>query len=551
MIRDSTDQLAKEVSDVNDFPQDDDMVLYDGENETTRISRRGLLKGAAAMTAFAALPQWIPPLVSGAEAATARKLVIAKVQDIPTLDSDKTASDAPRSAIMAIFDSLVDYDIDRKIIVPRAATKVDIVGGKQLVFHLRKGIRFTNGEPLDAHAVQATFQRTMAPATASLQTSIFSMVEGVEVADKYTSVWHLKGVDAILLQRLAAWPIMPPKYLAQHGDQIADHPVGSGPYKIKSWQRGYELTLERNDAYWGPKPAFQQIAYRTIATPEAQLSALLSGQIQIACDLTPQLAKSLSRSKQVHIITKPKILQALITLDEQGRTDPKSPMKDVRVRRALNMGVDIDGIIKNVLLGNGTRTAAGVNPLQFGFDPSIKPYKYDPNGAKQLLAAAGYGNGLQLRMISQNAGIVSQEQTAEAVQAQLAQIGVKVTLDPIADPSAVGALVRSGQAGPMIQFGNASSGVFDAAAAFAFIFRTGNPFSYYGNPQFDALYLKQAGTYNKGTRKTILSQMQRILHDDAGALFEWAVHGIWGVSNSVQWPAYSGVNDRLETARPA
>jgi peptide/nickel transport system substrate-binding protein len=534
---------------VNDFDQDD-VVQYDGDDETTRVTRRGLLVGAAAMTAFAALPRWASPFVSDAQAATVRKLVIAKIQDIPTLDSDKTASDAPRSAILAIFDTLVDYDIENTKIIPRAARKVNIVGATQLIFQLRKGIKFSNDEPLDAYAVQATFQRTMASATASLQKSLFANVASVDVKDQYTSIWNLKAPDPILLQRLASWPIMPTKYMAEHGDRIADQPVGSGPYKIKSWQRGYELTLERHDAYWGPKPAYQQLGYRTIATPEAQLAALLSGQIQIAADLTPQMAKSLASSKKVRVITKPRILQALITLDQEGRTDAKGPMTDVRVRRALNMGVDIDGIIKHVLLGNGTRTAAGVNPLQFGFDPSIKPYRYDPNGAKQLLAAAGYSDGLQLRMIDQNAGIVAQEQTAEAVQAQLAQIGVQVTLDPIADPSAVGALVRSGKAGPMIQFGNGSSGVFDAAAAFSFIYRTGNPFSYYGNPPFDALYLKQNGTYDKPTRKKILSQMQQILHDDAAALFEWAVHGIWGVSNSVQWPGYSGVNDRLETAKP-
>jgi peptide/nickel transport system substrate-binding protein len=537
------------VADVNDI--DDNVVLLDEGDETTGISRRGLLKGAAAMTAFAALPRWASPLVEDAQGATASKVVIAKIQDIPTLDSDKTASDAPRSAILAIYDTLVDYDIDKKIIVPRAALKVSIIGGKQLVFHLRKGIKFTNGEPLDANAVQASFQRTKDPATASLQASLFANVDSVEVIDKYTSAWHLKGVDAILLQRLASWPIMPAKYIAEHGDRIADQPVGSGPYKFKSWQRGYELTLERNEAYWGPKPAYKQIGYRTIATPEAQLSALLAGQIQIAADLTPQLAGTLKKSKRAHMITKPRLLQALVLVDQAGRTDPKGPMTDVRVRRALNMGVDVDGIIKNTLQGNGTRIAGGANPLQFGFDPKIKPYKYDPNGAKQLLSAAGYGDGLELRMISQNAGITAQQQTAEAVQAQLAQIGVKVSLEPIADPAAVGALVRSGKAGPMIQFGNGAAGVFDVGASYAFIFRTGNAFSYYSNPTFDSLYLKQTGTYNKGTRQKILSQMQQILHDDAAALFEWAVHGIWGVSNSVQWPAYSGVNDRLETAKPA
>jgi peptide/nickel transport system substrate-binding protein len=477
--------------------------------------------------------------------------VIATIQSIPTLDPDKTAADTTRSVILAIYDSLLDYDIGKHQLVPRLATSWTSSDDMTLEFKLRAGVKFSNGEALDANAVKFSLDRVKDPNTKSLQTTIFNNVVGVEVIDPLTARWHLKQPDPLLLQYLVTWPILPPQFTAQAGDKMATAPIGSGPYKVKNFQQGYGVDLVRNDSYWGPKPAFQYASYRTIESAETQLASLLSGEVHIASDLDPRQANGIVGNKKVKVISKPKLLQALITLDQVGRTDANSPMKDVRVRQALNQAVNVDGIIKDILLGNGTRIAAGAHPAQFGFDASVRPWPFDPANAKKLLAAAGYGGGFEARMISQNAGIVAQSDTAQAVQRDLAAVGIKVSLFNMTDPTAVGQLVRSGKAGPMIQFGNAAAGVFDAGAAYSFIFRCGNAFSYYCNKDFDSLFLQQSSTLDQNKRKDLLSQMQKMIREDAGALFEWAVHGIWGVSSQVNWPAYEGRDDKLYTAKPA
>jgi len=203
------------------------------------------------------------------------------------------------------------------------------------------------------------------------------------------------------------------------------------------------------------------------------------------------------------------------------------------VRTSVSTGDDGRAAMELALAvkGAGTRTKAGVNPLQFGYDSSIESFPYDPNRAKQLLGAAGFPNGFEARLISQSAGIPAQRQTAEAVVQDLGRIGITVRIQEIADPSEVGRVVREGRAGPMVQFGNGSAGMFDGEAAFAFIYRCGNPFSYYCNQQFETLFQELTTTFERAKRRTLIGRMQTLLRDDAAALFEWDVHGIWGIAN--------------------
>lgn len=487
---------------------------------------------------------------SASKAPAATKLTVAIEAQISILDPDGTASDDSVSAILNIFDALLDRDPTNGDILPRLATSWQWLDDTHFQVKLRQGVKFSNGEPLTADDVKFTFDRTLDPATKSLSASQFSLLQEVRVVDDYTVEFVLSAPDVVFPQRLIERAILPKDYVTSNTNW-ADHPIGSGPYVLADWQKGSELTLKRNESYWGTPPAYDTVVIRTVPEAATRLADLLSGGVDIAANLTPDQIDLVNASSDNHATTVPKILQAVIQLDGAGRTDPNGPFTDVRVRQAVNYGVDFDSIIKNILHGAGTRIAAGVNPLQWGYDPSIQPYPYDPAKARQLLAEAGYPDGFTARLISQPANIPAQAQTAEQVAADLAKIGIKVQIQEVPDPAEVGKIVRDGQAGPMIQFGNGSGGQFDAAAALAYIYRCGNPFSYYCNQDFESLYTQQASTTDPAARKKLLSQMQQILHDDAAHLFEWAVHGVWGVSNAVNWPGYSDRNDRWYTAKPA
>jgi peptide/nickel transport system substrate-binding protein len=513
-------------------------------------SRRSVLR----MAGGAALAVGAAPLVQAcgddepAEAGQSDLLVIAHAQGIPTLDPDLTAADVPHSVIMEVCEPLLDFDPATKELRPRLAESWEYVDELTLEVRLRQGVTFSNGEPCNAEAVKFSLDRTKDPATQSVNT-IFGNVDSVEVVDEYTCRWRLTQPEALLTQFLSVWPILPPQYTTEDPRRLATALVGTGPYKVKEFRAGYEVRLERNEDYWGTKPAYREVSYRTIDSAETQLSSLLSGEIHIAADLLPHQTQGLN-ADQVHVISKPKMLMAYVMLDARGRTDPGGPMTDKRVRQALNQAVDIDAIIENLLLGYGTRIGSIAHPAQFGYDESVTPWPYDPDNARRLLAEAGYGDGLELRMISQTAGITAQAEAAQAIQRDLAEVGVNVTLETMTDPTAVGQVVRAGEAGPMFQFGNAARGIFDVAAGLS-SFTSESPFSYFDNADFMALYQEQATTLDPEQRKGVLSELQHLLHEEAPVLFQWAVHAIWAVSNQVDWPGYEGRYSRLYTAKPA
>jgi peptide/nickel transport system substrate-binding protein len=244
------------------------------------------------------------------------------------------------------------------------------------------------------------------------------------------------------------------------------------------------------------------------------------------------------------VTTAPVLRTAFIQLDSQGRTE-KNPFMDKRVRQAINYGVNTDKIIQFVLNGQAVRTANVMNPMAFGYDPNVKPYPYDPDKAKKLLAEAGHPNGFEVRFLSTGADVPAQKQAAEAIQADLAKIGVRVKINHIEDTNSVVAQVKEGKGGPMFQWSWGYYSVFDADGILYDIFHSGNPWAYYWSEETDKLIDEGRSTLNQERRKQIYSKVQQILTDEAAHLFMWSIYGIWGVHKRITWSAPSDEIDRL------
>ncbi len=176
---------------------------------------------------------------------------------------------------------------------------------------------------------------------------------------------------------------------------MQDNPVGTGPYKLQKWTKKQEHLLVRNDDYWGPKPAFKYVRVRIIPEQATQIAELISGGVDIIKAVPPDQMDVINKSGQARTSVSPILRTAFLQLDQAGRSGP-NPFQDRRVRQAANLAVDIDSIIKHVINGLGDRTATTINPMAFGFDPSVKPYKQDLAQAKKLLAEAGFPNGLEV-----------------------------------------------------------------------------------------------------------------------------------------------------------
>jgi peptide/nickel transport system substrate-binding protein len=472
-------------------------------------------------------------------------VILAFDADLPTMDPHMHILRTGVITFYHMFDNLVVRDLKTMQIVPHLATAWKTIDELTWEFTLRQDVTFHNGDKFTAHTVKFNYDRCLNPEQKCPQRGNHAKIKEVQVVDDYTVRFLTHDPYPIMLERMQNFQMVSEKVAKDKGDAfMAENPIGTGPYKFVHWLKGREILMERNDNYWGPKPAFKYAKIRIIPDKATQVADLLAGGVDLVRALPPDQIEVLKASGAAYVTTAPVLRTAFIQLDSQGRTE-KNPFMDKRVRQAVNYGVNTDKIIQFVLNGQAVRTANVLNPMAFGFDPNVKPYPYDPDKAKKLLAEAGYANGFEVRFLSTGADVPAQKQAAEAIQADLAKIGVRVKINHIEDTNSVVAQVKEGKGGPMFQWSWGYYSVFDADGILYDIFHSGNPWAYYWSEETDKLIDEGRSTLNQERRKQIYSKVQQILTDEAAHLYMWSIYGIWGVHKRITWSAPSDEIDRL------
>src|SRR5213592_3214416 len=254
-----------------------------------------------------------------------------------------------------IYDRLLDRDAKTFKPKPMLAESWRIVNDTTWDFKLRRGVRFHNGEPFTAASVKATLDYALDPATKShfASAAYWGLVREVQIVDDFTVRFVTKQpwpnmVDSASLTNSL---IMPVKALKDLGpEKLAQHPIGTGPFKFVEWKRDERLVLERNADYWqGPADA-TRVTFRFIPEFSARLAALLSGEIDVMKDVPPHVVDAVERSGRAKLratVSSRINYLALVNLKP-------GPMQDVRVRRAMNHAVDVEELIKQVLKGRAT-----------------------------------------------------------------------------------------------------------------------------------------------------------------------------------------------------
>jgi peptide/nickel transport system substrate-binding protein len=357
------------------------------------------------------------------------------------------------------------------------------------------------------------------------------------------------GPYPVFVERLTALVMHSEKLIREKGQEwLQENPVGTGPYKLVRWNRKQEHLLVRNDDYWGPKPFFKYVRIRIIPEQATQIAELISGGVDVIKAVPPDQMDVIDKSGQAHTTSSPILRTAFLQLDQAARGGP-NPFTDVRVRKAANLATDMDGIIKHVLNGLADRTATAVNPMAFGWDPNLKPYKQDLAQAKKLLAEAGYPNGVDITF-NEGPPVVEPglRQTDEAVAADLTKAGFRVKQNYIGDNTVVVARVKEGKQGPMFDFSWGYYSIFDADAILYDIFKCGESYAYYCNPALDDLIIQGRSTLDQKKRAEIYAKAQKLLFDDAAYVFKWGLRGVWGISNRIEYQAPADEVDRMYLA---
>jgi len=369
--------------------------------------------------------------------------------------------------------------------------------------------------------------------------------------DDYTVRFKTDGPYPLFAERLTALVMQSEKVIREKGDEwMQEHPIGTGPYKLLKWDRKQEHLLMRNDDYWGPKPAYKYVRIRIIPEQATQIAELISGGVDIIKAVPPDQMDVIDKSGQARTASSPILRTAMLQLDQAARGGP-NPFTDVRVRRAANLSADMDGIIKHVLNGLGDRVATGVNPMAFGWDPGLKPFKQDLGAAKKLLAEAGYPNGVDI-VFNEGPPVVEPGliQTDEAIVADMTKAGFRVKRNYIGDNTVVVARAKEGKLGPMFNWSWGYYSIFDADAILYDVFKCGETYSYYCNKGLDDLIIQGRSTLDQKKRAEVYVKAQKLLYDDAAYVFKWGLRGVWGISNRVEYQAPADEVDRMFLVTP-
>jgi peptide/nickel transport system substrate-binding protein len=387
-------------------------------------------------------------LVTGAataqEAKHGGRMVLTYKDDISTLDPAIGYDWQNPSIMQAIFDGLMDYRPGTFELVPDLAESYTVSdAGRTYTFKLRHGVKFHNGREMTAEDVRYSFERILNPATQSPAQGYFNViagsdefatkgghVSGIALSDPYTVSITLKQAKATFLNVLAMHfgSVVPKEEVDKYSADFGHHPVGTGAFKLVEWTPGQHLLLQRNKAYFKPDlPHLDEVEIQVGQDPSVSLLRLKKGEVDLTGDgIPPAQFQSVIADPALknQVIAGKQLQTSYLALNTQV-----PPLDDVRVRRAINMAINKERIVR-IINNRAVPASQPLPPRMPGYDPNYKGYPYDPEGAKKLLSEAGHPNGFETTLYSINTD--PNPRIAQAIQQDLAQIGIKAELKALA-----------------------------------------------------------------------------------------------------------------------
>jgi peptide/nickel transport system substrate-binding protein len=427
----------------------------------------------------------------------------------------------------SLFDSLVGRDRDNRI-VPELAESWRLLNDTTWQLKLRRGVVFHNGEPFNADAVRFTFERVLDPNQKSPNRANVGEVARIDVLDEYTVNLTTARPYAPLLNRLIDFPIVPPKYTAEKGNQgLALRPVGTGPYKLVALVKDEHLTVEAFDRHWRGAPPIPRVVFKPVPEPFTRAAALRNGEVDLITTVPPSLASELERVPGVKVHRVPSTWQIYLGLNAF-----KKPLSDMRVRQALNYASDVDTIVRAVLDGNGRRQDGPFTASMLGYDGNVKGYRYDPQKARQLLSEAGYPDGLEITLESPTGRYQGDKEIAEALGGQWQKAGFK----PKVQVAEWGAyfkryLGKQFQDAYLLGLGGPMQ---DGDELYNLVSSKGRGL-YYKNDRIDALFDLGRSTMDPAVRRKIYADLARTMVEDATWVFLVQQVDIYAARDRLGW----------------
>jgi glutathione transport system substrate-binding protein len=464
---------------------------------------------------------------------------VAMAGDAISLDPHDTNDNLSYGIENAVYEGLVGFDKDMKVIPVLAESWKPSADAKSFEFKLRKGVKFHSGEDMNAAAVKKSFERVANPDNKLKRNSLFNNIEKIETPDEYTVVFKLKEAFGAMLFNFAhpAGKVIAPSGVDKGKDELARNPkYGTGPFMFKEWVQNDHITVTKNANYWNKDGAakVEAITFKPITESGTRVNGLKTGDLDFVLPVPPVDAQALKADTHVKVNSVPSIYAFYMAMNVT-----KKPFSDLKVREALNLAIDREAIRKGLLRGFADPMTSVLAPNVGFYVKQGEEIKRDVNKAKDLLKSSGY-NGEEVEIWHGNT--TERKDLAAMIVAQLGEAGFKAKSVPMDNAALSTNLWTQDKSNSKVQLylggWSTSTGDADWAIRPLLYGKSAPPVSYnvgfYDNAQVNKLIEDGLKTADPKQREQIYADLQKVIWEDKPWVFLYVPHNIWGTGSNVE-----------------
>jgi len=456
-------------------------------------------------------------------------LIYGRGEDSKTLDPINAETGETVKVILNLYDTLVTFHDETLEIVPSLAERWETSeDGLTWTFYLRTGVSFHDGTPLNAEAVVFSFDRLMQDDNPNIGDPArpykpsYQVIQKIAAIDESTVSFELAEPNAVFLNNIAMFPtsIVSPTAVKKNPKAFGTHPVGTGPFKLNRWDRDQKIVLDTNDNYWRDRPRIDRVIFVPISESATRVQQLRRGEIHIADNLPPQEIDALGMLEGLQVLDQISMNVAYLAMQTE-----KPPFKDARVRNAVGMAIDKDALIRIAYAGHAVRATNLMPRDMWSHNDDIEDRPFDVDAARKLLQQAADDKGFKLpvevslSVMTEPRPYMEQPlQVAAFVKDSLAEIGIRVTIDPKPVTPHFQKMMAGefevGLAGWTTDNGDPDNFLY-SLLDIDNITASGNNMSRYRNEELHKLLLAGQTELNRHAREQIYKRSQELIFADA------------------------------------